>query len=155
MFLVSRHVSDIFMSCRTISRIFISVNRIFVSDKFVSCHSYLVPHYQICCIGFWRYLSCTSGTWNSERIFLFFDYVRKYRNKMTTILNIHLILLDIDVCLLVFKAFYFRGVYDTPRRGNVRKITNLTLNPSVIFCYLLKSPFGAKDGLLVWMIWKI
>ena len=72
-------------------------------------------------------------------------------NKMTTILGIHFILLGIGAFLLVLKALYFGGVYDTwaPGGGDVRKITNLTLSPSVIFCYLQKSPFG---GLLVWTI---
>jgi hypothetical protein len=31
-----------------------------------------------------------------------------------------------------------------PGRGDVRKITNLTLNPSVIFACLLKSPFWRR-----------
>ncbi|MCL7027480.1 hypothetical protein MKW94_023269 [Papaver nudicaule] len=54
---------------------------------------------------------------------------------MTTILGIHLILLGIGAFLLVLKALYFGGVYDTwaPGWGDVRKITNLTLSPSVIF----------------------
>ncbi|KAK7860251.1 photosystem ii cp43 reaction center protein, partial [Quercus suber] len=66
---------------------------------------------------------------------------------MTTILGIHLILLGIDVFLLVFKTIYFGGVYDTwvPGGGDVRKITNLTLSPSVIFGYLLTIfPFGEE-----------
>ncbi|CAN4101499.1 unnamed protein product [Withania somnifera] len=62
-----------------------------------------------------------------EESFPFFGYVRKDRNKMTIILGIHLILLGIG--------------------GDVRKITNLSLSPSIIFGYLLKSPFGGKDGL--------
>ncbi|KAM3697353.1 hypothetical protein ACJW31_06G106100 [Castanea mollissima] len=48
-----------------------------------------------------------------EESFPFFDYVWKDRNKITTILGIHLILLGIDVFLLVFKAIYFGGLYDT------------------------------------------
>jgi photosystem II CP43 chlorophyll apoprotein len=42
---------------------------------------------------------------------------------------------------------YFGGVYDTYSvgGGDVRVITNPTINPSVIFGYLLKSPFGG-DG---------
>ncbi|KAL4302154.1 hypothetical protein GQ457_10G004580 [Hibiscus cannabinus] len=53
---------------------------------------------------------------------------------------------DAPLVLLVFKALYFGGVYDTwaPGGGDVRKITNLTLSPSVIFGYLLKSPFGGE-----------
>ncbi|KAK8632813.1 hypothetical protein V6N13_073193 [Hibiscus sabdariffa] len=69
---------------------------------------------------------------------------------MTTILGIHLILLGIGAFLLVFKALYFGGVYDTwaPGGGDVRKITNLTLSPSVIFGYLLKSPFGGEGWIV-------
>ncbi|KAL0532846.1 hypothetical protein IC582_030947 [Cucumis melo] len=33
-------------------------------------------------------------------------------------------------------------------RGDVRKITNLTLSPSVIFGYLLKSPFGGEGWIV-------
>jgi len=40
--------------------------------------------------------------------------------------------------LLVFKAMFFGGVYDTwaPGGGDVRMITNPTLSPAVIFGYL-------------------
>ncbi|CAN1865192.1 Photosystem II CP43 reaction center protein [Linum perenne] len=69
---------------------------------------------------------------------------------MTTILGIHLILLGIGAFLLVFKALFFGGIYDTwaPGGGDVRKITNLTLTPSVIFGYLLKSPFGGEGWIV-------
>ncbi|KAL5646660.1 hypothetical protein ACJX0J_002150 [Zea mays] len=52
--------------------------------------------------------------------------------------------------LLVLKALYFGGVYDTwaPGGGDVRKITNLTLSPGVIFGYLLKSPFGGEGWIV-------
>ncbi|KAH1188374.1 Photosystem II D2 protein [Glycine max] len=52
--------------------------------------------------------------------------------------------------LLVFKALYFGGIYDTwaPGGGDVRKITNLTLSPSIIFGYLLKSPFGGEGWIV-------
>ena len=66
---------------------------------------------------------------------------------MTTILGIHLCLLGIGSFLLVIKAMYVGGVYDTwaPGGGDVRIITNPTLNPFVIFGYVLRSPFGG-DG---------
>ncbi|KAL5067429.1 hypothetical protein RYX36_018316 [Vicia faba] len=85
-----------------------------------------------------------------EESFPFFGYVWKDRNKMTTILGIHLILLGIGAFLLVFKAFYSGGLYDTwaPGGGDVRKITNLTLSPSIIFGYLLKSPFGGEGWIV-------
>jgi photosystem II CP43 chlorophyll apoprotein len=61
-------------------------------------------------------------------------------------LGIHLILLSVGLFLLVFKALYFGGVYDTwaPRDGDVRRITNFTLSSSVIFGYLFKSRFGGE-----------
>nr|WGT74242.1 photosystem II 43 kDa protein [Galeola lindleyana] len=60
------------------------------------------------------------------------------------------ILLGIGV--LVLKALDFGGVYDTwaPGGGDVRTITNLTLSPSVIFGYLLKSPFAWARRAFVW-----
>jgi hypothetical protein len=51
--------------------------------------------------------------------------------------------------LLVLKALYFGGVYDSwAPGGDVRKITNLTLSLSVIFGYLLKSPFGGEGWIV-------
>ncbi|KAI3896589.1 hypothetical protein MKX03_023164 [Papaver bracteatum] len=89
------------------------------------------------------------GTEALEESFPFFSYVWKDRNKITTILGIHLILLGICSFLLVLKALYFGGVYDTwAPGGDVRKITNLTLNPSVIFGYLLKSPLGGEGWIV-------
>ena len=69
---------------------------------------------------------------------------------MTTILGIHLIILGLGSWLLVWKAMYFGGVYDTwaPGGGDVRIITNPTISPAIILGYLLKSPFGG-DGWVV------
>ncbi|MFB2833291.1 photosystem II reaction center protein CP43 [Floridanema evergladense] len=80
----------------------------------------------------------------------FFGYDWKDKNKMTTILGFHLIVLGIGALLLVAKAVFFGGLYDTwaPGGGDVRVITNPTLNPAVIFGYLTKSPFGG-DGWIV------
>ena len=57
---------------------------------------------------------------------------------MTTILGIHLILLGLGSWLLVLKASYFGGVYDTwaPGGGDVRIINDSTLSPITIFGYL-------------------
>ena len=62
---------------------------------------------------------------------------------MTTILGIHLIILGIGAWLLVWKALYFGGVYDTwaPGGGDVRIITNPTISPAVIFGYIIKISF--------------
>jgi photosystem II CP43 chlorophyll apoprotein len=80
----------------------------------------------------------------------FFGYDWKDKNKMTTILGFHLIILGIGALLLVIKAMFVGGVYDTwaPGGGDVRIITNPTLNPAVIFGYLLKAPFGGEGWII-------
>ncbi|KAL4010301.1 hypothetical protein IC575_030349 [Cucumis melo] len=101
-------------------------------------------------LGFGGIYHALLGPETLEESFPFFGYVWKDRNKMTTIFGIHLIFLGIGAFLLVFKALYFGGVYDTwaPGGGDVRKISNLTLSPSVIFGYLLKSPFGGEGWIV-------
>ncbi|KAL5558149.1 hypothetical protein UlMin_034360 [Ulmus minor] len=101
-------------------------------------------------LGFGGIYHALLGPETLEESFPFFGYVWKDRNKMTTILGIHLILLGIGAFLLVFKALYFGGVYDiwAPGGGDVRKITNLTLSPSIVFGYLLKSPFGGEGWIV-------
>ncbi len=80
----------------------------------------------------------------------FFGYDWKDKNQMTNIIGYHLILLGCGALLLVFKAMFFGGVYDSwaPGGGDVRVITNPTLNPAVIFGYLIGAPFGG-DGWIV------
>jgi len=80
----------------------------------------------------------------------FFGYDWKDKNKMTTILGFHLIVLGLGALLLVIKAMFVGGVYDTwaPGGGDVRIITNPTLNPAVIFGYLLKAPFGGEGWII-------
>jgi photosystem II CP43 chlorophyll apoprotein len=101
-------------------------------------------------LGFGGIYHALVGPKTLEEYFPFFGYVWKDRNKMTTILGIHLILLGVGGFLPVLKALYFGGVYDTwaPGGGDVRKIMNPTLNPSAIFGYLLKSPFE-REGWIV------
>ncbi len=74
-----------------------------------------------------------------ESISEFFGYEWRDVNKMTTILGIHLTLLGAGAFLLVAKAMLFGGLYD-PLAADVRTVTNLTLNPAIIFGYL----FGAS-----------
>ncbi|KAL2894498.1 Photosystem II CP43 reaction center protein [Bienertia sinuspersici] len=97
-------------------------------------------------LGFGGIYHALLGLETLEESFPFFGYVWKDRNKMTTILGIHLILLGIGAFLLVFQGSFFGGVYDTwaPGGGDVRKI----ISPSIIFGYLLKSPFGGEGWIV-------
>ncbi|MBW4542153.1 MAG: photosystem II reaction center protein CP43 [Myxacorys chilensis ATA2-1-KO14] len=80
----------------------------------------------------------------------FFGYDWKDKNQMTNIIGYHLILLGCGALLLVLKAMFFGGVYDTwaPGGGDVRVITNPTLNPATIFGYLIKAPFGGEGWII-------
>lgn len=80
----------------------------------------------------------------------FFGYDWKDKNQMTNIIGYHLVILGCGALLLVFKAMFFGGVYDTwaPGGGDVRVITNPTLDPTVIFGYLLKAPFGGEGWII-------
>jgi photosystem II CP43 chlorophyll apoprotein len=85
-----------------------------------------------------------------ENYSAFFGYDWKDKNKMTTILGIHLILLGLGAFLLVIKAMFVGGLYDTwaPGGGDVRVITNPTINPIIIFGYILSSPFGGSGNII-------
>ncbi|MGK7874732.1 MAG: chlorophyll a/b binding light-harvesting protein [Xenococcaceae cyanobacterium] len=74
----------------------------------------------------------------------FFGYDWKDGGKMTSILGIHLMLLGIGAFLLVFKAMFWGGLFDpwAGDAGEVRIITNPTINPVQIFGYL----FGASGA---------
>ncbi|MCV3213634.1 chlorophyll a/b binding light-harvesting protein [Plectonema radiosum NIES-515] len=71
----------------------------------------------------------------------FFGYDWKDKDKMTTILGIHLTLLGLGALALVAKAMFWGGLFDPwlAGGGNVRVINHPTLNPFRIFGYL----FGA------------
>ena len=86
-------------------------------------------------LGFGGVYHSLIGPETLEESFPFFGYVWKDKNKMTTILGIHLIILGIGAWLLVWKALYFGGVYDTwaPGGGDVRIITNPTVSPGCYF----------------------
>nr|AHX25307.1 photosystem II 44 kDa apoprotein [Nannochloropsis oceanica] len=100
-------------------------------------------------LGFGGIYHSLLGPDTLEESFPFFGYDWRDKNKMTTILGIHLILLGVGAFLLVLKALYI-GVYDTwaPGGGDVRRILSPTVNAAVIFGYVLKSPFGG-DGWIV------
>ncbi len=74
----------------------------------------------------------------------FFGYDWKDGGKMTSIIGIHLTLLGIGAFLLVFKAMFWGGLFDpwAGDAGEVRMITNPTVNPVTIFGYL----FGASGA---------
>jgi photosystem II CP43 chlorophyll apoprotein len=74
----------------------------------------------------------------------FFGYDWKDDNKMTTIIGIHLVFLGIGAFLLVFKAMFWGGLFDpwAGNSGQVRIITDPTVNPLTIFGYL----FGASGS---------
>jgi len=101
-------------------------------------------------LGFGGIYHAIRGPETLEEYSSFFGYDWKDKNQMTNIIGYHLILLGSGALLLVFKAMFFGGVYDTwaPGGGDVRVITNPTLNPLIIFGYLLRSPFGG-DGWIV------
>jgi photosystem II CP43 chlorophyll apoprotein len=80
----------------------------------------------------------------------FFGYDWKDKDKMTSIIGFHLIILGCGALLLVIKAMFFGGLYDTwaPGGGDVRIVTNPTLNPVKIFGYVLASPFGGQGNMV-------
>jgi photosystem II CP43 chlorophyll apoprotein len=73
----------------------------------------------------------------------FFGYEWTDKDKMTTIIGIHLILLGLAAWLLVAKALFWGGLYD-PATEAVRVVRYPTLNAARIFGYLvgLHGPAG-------------
>ncbi|WP_138499631.1 photosystem II reaction center protein CP43 [Nostoc sp. PA-18-2419] len=101
-------------------------------------------------LGFGGIYHAIRGPETLEEYSSFFGYDWKDKNKMTNIIGFHLIILGVGALLLVLKAMFFGGLYDTwaPGGGDVRIITNPTLNPAVIFGYLIKSPFGGEGWIV-------
>ncbi|MEL6438301.1 MAG: chlorophyll a/b binding light-harvesting protein [Cyanobacteria bacterium J06621_8] len=83
----------------------------------------------------------------------FFGYRWDDAGKMTSIIGIHLILLGLGAFLLVCKAMFWGGLFDpgAGEMGQVRVVTDPTINPAVIFGYLFgaagKSGMAAVDNL--------
>ncbi|MEH2318830.1 photosystem II reaction center protein CP43 [Nostoc sp.] len=101
-------------------------------------------------LGFGGIYHAVRGPETLEEYSSFFGYDWKDKNKMTNIIGFHLIILGCGALLLVIKAMFFGGLYDTwaPGGGDVRIITNPTLNPAVIFGYIIKSPFGGEGWIV-------
>lgn len=80
----------------------------------------------------------------------YFGYDWRDKNKMATILGFHLVLLGCGCYLLVGKAMYLGGIYDTwaAGGGDVVRVGSPTVAPVIIFSYIVKSPFGG-DGWII------
>ncbi|KAM3102202.1 photosystem II reaction center protein CP43 [Phormidesmis sp. 146-12] len=80
----------------------------------------------------------------------YFDFDWADKDKITSILGFNLISLGLGAWLLVCKAMFWGGLYDTwlPGGGNVRLVSHPTLNPLTIFGYLLKSPYGEAGSIV-------
>lgn len=86
-------------------------------------------------LGFGGIFHALKGPEVLEDKFSFFGYDWEDGKKMTTIIGIHLLLLGGGAFLLVAKAMFFNGLYDTAI-SDVRVVTSPTLNPATIFGYL-------------------
>lgn len=64
-------------------------------------------------LGFGGVYHSLIGPETLEESFPFFGYVWRDKNKLSTILGIHLVILGLGAFLLVWKAMYFGGLYDT------------------------------------------
>ncbi len=101
-------------------------------------------------LGFGGIYHALRGPDTLEEYSEFFGYNWSDKNQMTNIIGYHLCILGGGAFLLVAKAMFFGGVYDTwaPGGGDVRVITNPTLNPAIIFGYLTHAPFGGAGWIM-------
>ena len=79
-----------------------------------------------------------------EKLSGFFDFDWGDRAKVAQILGFHILVLGLFALLFVAKAMFWGGLYDpwAPGGGDVRLVTNPTLDPRIIFGYLFRNPFG-------------
>ncbi len=80
----------------------------------------------------------------------FFAQDWRDKDQMTKILGYNLLALSTGALAFVFKAMFFGGVYDTwaPGGGDVRLITNPTLDIGVIWGYLFSAPWGGTGWII-------
>jgi ABC-type Fe3+ transport system permease subunit len=84
----------------------------------------------ISCFRFWWYLPFIIRSRYFRRIVPILGYDWRDKNKMTTILGIHLCLLGVVLLLLVAKAMYIGGVYDTWAQVVETVLLQLNFKPS-------------------------
>jgi photosystem II CP43 chlorophyll apoprotein len=80
----------------------------------------------------------------------FYDFDWRDKDKVSSILGFHLIVLGIAAYLLVGKAMLWGGLYDTwmPGGGGVRLIAHPTLDPRIIFGYVVKGFTGGQGNIV-------
>jgi len=100
-------------------------------------------------LGFGGVFHSLAGPEKLEEDFPFFSTDWRDKNQMTNILGFHLVVLGVGALLWSINWMYIGGAYDTwaPGGGEVRLI-NPTLDPRIIFGYLLSTPWGGGG----WMV---
>lgn len=81
----------------------------------------------------------------------FFSFTWQDRNRLTSILGVHILTLGLASLLLVFVSISF-GIFDTWSCGGgnprLMKIDTITLNFFVLSRYLIKAPFGSQGWII-------
>ena len=85
-----------------------------------------------------------------EKLYGFFQFDWTDRAKVAQILGFHIAILGVFALLFAAKAMYWGGLYDpwAPGGGDIRLVTNPTLDPRVIFGYLIKKPTGGEGWIV-------
>ena len=81
-----------------------------------------------------------------------FGYQWQDKFRITAILGAHLSILGAAALLLLLKATFLGGLYDTwsSGGGDMRLVKNsfISINPYVLFRYLVRSPFGGEGSII-------
>ncbi|MEL6775893.1 MAG: photosystem II reaction center protein CP43 [Cyanobacteria bacterium J06597_16] len=85
-----------------------------------------------------------------EKLYGFFQFDWTDKAKVAQILGFHILILGVFALLFAAKAMYWGGLYDpwAPGGGDVRLISNPTLDPRTIFGYLIKKPTGGEGWIV-------